>query len=74
MNDSKLQAEVFPKLAQTLLEEKEVWVDIDYISQFSHYLRQHHEKVWLQTEQEPSMNDDWKTRFYVRSYEPGHNG
>lgn len=68
MNDRDLTTRVFPLWANDLLKNHEVWVDIDVISQFSSYLRTHHEPIWLKTEQDPGVNDEWKTRFYLRSY------
>lgn len=70
MNDQKLETVLFPRWAEQLLTHEEVWVDIDCISQFTDYLREHHEAIWLKAEQDPSINDAWQSRFYLRTY--GH--
>lgn len=67
MNDRKHPDKLYAVWTDELLTHGEVYVDIDLISQFSQYLRLHYPETWLKTEQEPSVNDDWQARFYIRT-------
>lgn len=66
LNGRILEEKYFPELARRLKEEGEVYVDADFYSHFSLFLRDYDYFLWMATEQAPGMTDDDMVRFYVR--------
>jgi len=66
MNDYQLTTQVFPALVEKLRQQGEVWVPIDYISQFATHLKLHHTTLWQQTDQDPGVSEQLESRFYIR--------
>lgn len=56
---------MFPRLATELAAAGEVYVDFDYASHFAHYLMWQEHELWQRTEQEATITDDFKARFYL---------